>query len=104
VADLRRVPGLSAEDVSAAVRIHADRLHDFVRRLGCNAASAVEVVETSALDLVDAVATAPETVPDVVGWWFARARALGRRVPDGASDLPLGGGLLSADQDQAVLA
>ena len=90
MADLRRAPGLSAEDVSAAVRIHADRLHDFVRRLGCSPTAAIEVVETSALDLVDAVATAPETVPDVVGWWFGPARALGRRVPDTTADLPLG--------------
>jgi DNA-directed RNA polymerase specialized sigma24 family protein len=104
VADLRRAPGLSAEDVSAAVRIHADRVHDFVRRLGCSPAAAVEVVETSALDLVEAVANAPATVPDVVGWWFGRARALGRRVSDTGHDLPLGGGVLSADRDQAVLA
>jgi DNA-directed RNA polymerase specialized sigma24 family protein len=95
---------LSAEDVSAAVRIHADRVHDFVRRLGCSPAAAIEVVETSALDLVDAVATAPQSVPDVVGWWFGRARALGRRVSDATQDLPLGGGVLAADQDQAVLA
>ncbi|MCU1589192.1 MAG: hypothetical protein JWP11_448 [Frankiales bacterium] len=104
MADLRRAPGLSAEDVSAAVRIHADRVHDFVRRLGCSPAAAVEVVETSALDLVDAVATAPGTVTDVVGWWFGRARALGRRVSGATQELPLGGGVLSADQDQAVLA
>jgi DNA-directed RNA polymerase specialized sigma24 family protein len=104
VADLRRVPGLSAEDVSAAVRIHADRVHDFVRRLGCSPAAAIEVVETSALDLVDAVATTPHSVPDVVGWWFARARALGRRVSGESQELPLGGGVLSADRDQAVLA
>jgi DNA-directed RNA polymerase specialized sigma24 family protein len=95
---------LSAEDVSAAVRIHADRVHDFVRRLGCSPAAAVEVVETSALDLVEAVADAPDTVPDVVGWWFGRARALGRRVADSGHDLPLGGGVLSADRDQEVLA
>lgn len=90
--------------MSAAVRIHADRVHDFVRRLGCSPAAAVEVVETSALDLVDTVATAPETVTDAVGWWFGRARALGRRVSGEAHELPLGGGLLSADQDQALLA
>jgi DNA-directed RNA polymerase specialized sigma24 family protein len=95
---------LSAEDVSAAVRIHADRVHDFARRLGCSGAAAVEVVETSALDLVEAVATAPHTVPDLVGWWFGRARALGRRVSDTRHDPPLGGGVLSADRDQVVLA
>jgi DNA-directed RNA polymerase specialized sigma24 family protein len=104
VSDVRRAPGLSAEDVSAAVRVHADRIHDFVRRLGCSPPAAVEVVETSALDLVDAVATAPQTVPDVVGWWFGRARALGRRGSDEEQDLPLGGGVLSADQDQVLLA
>jgi DNA-directed RNA polymerase specialized sigma24 family protein len=101
---MRRAPGLSAEDVSAAVRVHADRVHDFVRRLGCAPEAAVEVVETSALDLVDAVVTTPQSVADPVGWWFGRARALGRRVSDEAQDLPLGGGLLSVDQDQALLA
>jgi DNA-directed RNA polymerase specialized sigma24 family protein len=95
---------LSAEDVSAAVRIHADRLHDFARRLGCSPTAAVEVAETSALDLVEAVATAPNTVPDLVGWWFGRARALSRRVQDTEHQPPLGGGVLSADRDQAVLA
>lgn len=90
--------------MSAAVRIHADRVHDFVRRLGCSPIAAVEVVETSALDLVDAVATNPASVPDVVGWWFGRARALGQRVAGDLQELPLGGGLLSADEDQALLA
>ena len=104
MADVRRAPGLSAEDVSAAVRIHADRAHDFARRLGCNPAAAIEVVETSALDLVDAVVTSPRTVSDPVGWWFGRARALARRVSGAEADLPLGGGVLSADQDQALLA
>lgn len=101
---LRRAPGPSAEDVCAAVRVHADRVHDFVRRLGCGAAAAVEVVETSALDLVDATATQPGSVTDLVGWWFGRARALGRRVADDDTELPLGGGVLAADEDQALLA
>jgi DNA-directed RNA polymerase specialized sigma24 family protein len=108
VSDRRRAPGLSAEDVFAAVRVHADRVHDFVRRLGCSGPAAAEVVETSALDLVDAVATRPESVPDVVGWWFGRARALGRSVAGAVAgtspELPLGGGLLSADEDQALVA
>lgn len=106
--DLRRAPGPSAEDLSAAVRVHADRVHDFVRRLGCAPDAAVEVVETSALDLVDATATDARAVPDLVGWWFGRARALGRRVAGDAagstSELALGGGVLSADEDQALLA
>jgi len=96
--------GVCAEDVLAAVRVHADRVHDAVRRLGCDPRAAAEVVETSALDLVDAVATRPETVPDAVGWWFARARALAVRVAARTPDLPLGGGVLSVDEDQEVLA
>ncbi|MEO6205898.1 MAG: hypothetical protein ABIO67_11040 [Mycobacteriales bacterium] len=95
---------ISAEDVSAAVRVHADRVHDFVRRLGCAPGSAAEVVETSAMDLVRTAASAPGAVGDAVGWWFGRARALGTQVAGGAPDLPLGGGLLSADADQALVA
>lgn len=96
--------GVSADDVLAAVRVHADRVHDAVRRLGCDPRAAVEVVETSALDLVDAVATRPETVPDAVGWWFARARELAVRLAARTPDLPLGGGVLAVDADQQVLA
>lgn len=96
--------GVAAEDVLAAVRVHADRVHDAVRRLGCDPRAAAEVVETSALDLVDAVAGNPESVPDAVGWWFARARTLAVRVASRTPDLPLGGGVLSVDEDQEVLA
>ena len=95
---------ISAEDLSAAVRVHADRVHDFVRRLGCSPAAAAEVVETSALDLVETAAGAPRQVQDAVGWWFGRARALGARVAGGQEDIPLGGGLLAADADQALVA
>ena len=94
---------VTAEQVVAAVRVYADRVHDAVRRLGCDPRAAVEVVETSALDLVEVVAARPETVEDAVGWWFARARALGSRVAAHAPDLPLGGGVLSVDEDQEVL-
>lgn len=86
------------------VRVYADRVHDTARRLGCAPASAVEVVETSAMDLVDVVARRPETVQDAVGWWFARARDLGRRVAGPAAGLPLGGGVLAVDEDQEILA
>jgi DNA-directed RNA polymerase specialized sigma24 family protein len=96
--------GVSAEDLVAAIRVHADRVHDAVRRIGCDPASAVEVVEESAVDLVEVVAARPETVEDAVGWWFARARALGRRVATRSADLPLGGGVLAGDEDQEVLA
>ena len=94
----------SAEDLSAAVRIHADRVHDLVRRLGGSPDAAVEVVETSALDLVRACQDSPASVSDLVGWWFARARALGVQVAGATHDLPLGGGVLAADADQARVA
>ncbi|CAN5244426.1 hypothetical protein BH24ACT10_BH24ACT10_05560 [soil metagenome] len=96
--------GATAADLLAAVRVHADRVHDAVRRLGCDRRAAAEVVETSALDLVDTVGTRPETVPDAVGWWFARARALALQLATNAPDLPLGGGVLAVDEDQEVLA
>lgn len=105
--EVSRLPGVSAEELLAVVESHLDRVHDAVRRLGCDAAAAAEVVETSALDLVDAVAERPQTVPDAVGWWLAAARRLGLRVgqhtPVGTDPLPVGGGLLSADDDQLVL-
>lgn len=96
--------GVAAEDLQQAVRVHLDRVHDLVRRLGADAQAAVEVVETSAVDLVEVVAAQPEAVEDAVGWWVARARVLTRRVADRAADLPRGGGLLSSDSDQRVLA
>ena len=99
-----RAAGVSAEDLVAAVRVHLDRVHDMVRRLGCGPAEALEVVESSALDLVDVVATQPEAVEDAVGWWFARARERGRLMTARNPDLPLGGGVLAVDDDQAVLA
>lgn len=102
-----RLPGVSAEELVALVTVHLDRVHDAVRRLGCDARAAVEVVETSALDLVDAVAGRPETVADALGWWLQQARRLGLRVRQSAAEtadpLPVGGGLLSADDDQVVL-
>ncbi|MCW2616443.1 MAG: hypothetical protein JWN08_3437, partial [Frankiales bacterium] len=100
-----RAAGISTEDITAAVRVHLDRVHDAVRRLGCGPQEALEVVEASALDLVEAVADRPETVEDAVGWWFARARTLGRQVAVAdPADLPLGGGVLAVDEDQQVLA
>ncbi len=102
--DERRAAGISAEDLVAAVRVHLDRVHDLVRRLGCGPDEALEVVEGSAVDLVDVVAAQPETVEDAVGWWFARARLLASRVAETAADLPRGRGVLSVDDDQVVLA
>ena len=99
-----RAAGVSAEDLVTAVRVHLDRVHDMVRRLGCGPAEALEVVQGSALDLVDVVATQPEAVEDAVGWWFARARERGSRMTARDPDLPLGGGVLAVDDDQVVLA
>ena len=90
----------TAEQVVPLLRVHADRVHDAVRRAGCSPATAVEVVETSALDLVDAVAAGD--VDDPLGAWFARADALAAQVQTGA-DVPVGEGLLAADGDQALL-
>ena len=96
-------PRISAEDLAAAVRVHADRVHDFLRRTGCSPRVAVEVLEASATDLVAAAVRSPGAVRDVVGWWFGRAGALGAHASVGTDDLPLGGGLLSADHDQALI-
>jgi DNA-directed RNA polymerase specialized sigma24 family protein len=104
VEEVLRRPGVSAEDVEAVLRVHADRVHDAVRRFGVDEDTAVEVVEQSALALVDAVAQRPEQVTDAVGWWYACARRLSRGAAPDVPDLPLGGGVLSSDEDQLVLA
>lgn len=96
---------LTADDVLAAVRVHADRLHDAVRRLGCGPEVAAHVVETASLDLVDTVARSRGDVQDPVGWLFARGRALARGAAGGEDDaLPLGGGVLGGDATQVRLA
>lgn len=91
---------VTAEQVVPLLRVHADRVHDAVRRSGCSPAAAARVVESSALDLLDAVAAG--TVDDPLGAWFARADALAAQAQTG-DDVPVGGGLLAADGDQALL-
>ena len=94
---------LTADEVLGVVRVHADRVHDAVRRLGSGPEAAVGVVQRSALDLVEA-ARQPTPLPDPVGWWFARARALGRAPADEDETLPVGGGVLGGDANQVRLA
>jgi DNA-directed RNA polymerase specialized sigma24 family protein len=64
---------VSADDFVSAIRVYADRVNDLLRRRGIPPTEAVEVLETHALALLDAVVNAPETVIDLAGWWFARA-------------------------------
>ena len=71
------VTELTGPDVQAVVRVHADRLHDAVRRGGTGPVAAVEVVRTACLDLVEEVARRPGGVVDATGWLFSRARQLG---------------------------
>ena len=100
-----RVEGVRPPDeLIAVVRGHADRGHDAVRRLGCAPDAAVRVVQTSALELVEGLARRTTDVGDPVGWWFARARALGRKAAGGEDALPVGGGVLSGDANQVRLA
>ncbi|MCW2608221.1 MAG: hypothetical protein JWO60_2914, partial [Frankiales bacterium] len=91
---------VSAERMVAVVRVHADRVHDAVRRLGCSPAASVEVVEASALDVVQAAAAG--RVTDPLGAWFARARELAEGAQTDA-DVPVGGGVLATDRDQELL-
>jgi hypothetical protein len=93
----------TADELLAVVRVHADRVHDAVRRLGCAPEVAIEVVERSALDLVQAARSGD--LEDPVGWWFARARVLARQTAGaGDDDLPIGGGVLGGDANQVRLA
>jgi len=94
---------VTADELLAVVRVHADRVHDAVRRLGVGADDALAVVERSALDLLETVRT--QELDDPVGWWFARARVLARQVSGTLDDdLPVGGGVLGGDANQARLA
>ena len=94
---------MHADELVAAVRVHGDRVHDAVRRVGCAPQAAVDVVHASATELVDAVATEPEVVQDAVGWWFARAWSLGHSEAT-RSDVPVGAGLLAGDDEQGAVA
>ncbi len=77
---------VSADDVVAAVRVHADRVHDLLRRSGCGPEESIEVCESYSFALIDAIVNAPESVGDMAGWWFGRALDLGRRLGDAAAE------------------
>lgn len=74
------VGGVSAEAFVAVVTAYADRVHDDVRRLGATPAEAVEIVEGTALDVIEALRVRPDSVTDLLGEWFRRARQLAERV------------------------
>ncbi|MBV9292606.1 MAG: hypothetical protein JO222_09165 [Frankiales bacterium] len=92
---------VSADDVVAAVRVHADRVHDLLRRSGCGAAESVEVCESYAFALIDALVNAPETVGDMAGWWFGRALELGRRLGGSAEPADVPASVLSGTSGEA---
>jgi hypothetical protein len=101
---------VSSDDVVAAVRVHADRVHDLLRRSGCGADEAVEVCESYAFALIDALVNAPDTVVDMAGWWLGRALELGRRLgepgaePAGAATRSVLAGTSGEAQVRAALA
>jgi hypothetical protein len=88
---------VSADDFVSAVRVYSDRVNDLLRRGGIPAIEAIEVSETNALALLDAVVNAPETVIDLAGWWFARAI----EVTSGAGSAPA---LAAVDEPISMLA
>ncbi|MHB8340318.1 MAG: sigma-70 family RNA polymerase sigma factor [Mycobacteriales bacterium] len=71
---------VSATEVTQTCRAQADRVHDVVRRLGCDPAEASEVTESALFELIDALVRRPESVRDLVGGLFARARRLAEQV------------------------
>src|SRR4051812_9659495 len=98
--------GVSADAFVAVVRAYADRVHDDVRRLGCSAPEAAEVVETSALGLCERLRARPHEVGDLVGAWFRDARVYAERVASGSppddADLAAGGGIVHRSEDDAA--
>lgn len=71
---------VSAEEYLSALRVHSDRVHDLVRRMGCDPQAAAEITTGTALDLLAALVHKPEEIADLVGWWFNRALRLARRA------------------------
>lgn len=74
---------VSASDVVAVLTAHVDRVHDAARRLGCSGDEAFEATQAACAALVDDLAQQPETVGDLVGGLYARAREAATRVRRG---------------------
>ncbi len=96
---------VTAGEFTTLVRVHADRVHDFVRRQGCPPDASADAVETSALALL----TERGDPARLVGRWFALAREAAlervrRAGPTAAPWLPVGRGLLAEDGQQDLLA
>src|SRR4051812_29810359 len=96
--------GVSAAAFVDVVRAYADRVHDDVRRLGCTAAEAAEVVESSALGLCERLRARPDQVGDLVGAWFRDARVFAERVASGVApeELEAGSGIVRRSDDDAA--
>ena len=97
---------VSADALYGAVRAHADRVHDFVRRQGCPPQASPGVVEESALDLLAGAADDPAPVAELVGRWFARSGARARQAGGGPADSwrPVASGPLASTAEQELLA
>lgn len=94
---------VSAAEVLAIVTTHLDRLHDAALRLGCPAAEAPATAQAAAAELVDDLATRPETVGDLVGGLYARCREIAGRIPP--ADLTVAGtGPLGGDREAEAVA
>jgi hypothetical protein len=75
---------VSVDDFVGAIRVYADRMNDLLRRAGAPPLEAIDIAETQAFALLEALSRAPQTVIDLAGWWFARAiERVGRTEPDG---------------------
>lgn len=83
---------MSAEAVASAVRVHADRVHDAVRRQGCPPSAAPGVVERTAVELVGRAARDGGAVPVLLGQWFAAAVERARGVAVGGPSAGPGAG------------
>lgn len=66
---------VSADDAVATVRVHADRVHDLLRRNGVPEPETLPTAYRHAAELIEAVVHEPGVVVDLAGWWFGRCLA-----------------------------